>query len=281
MGEAVHFEMDWNGRAFAAHVEPLRDAGGAISGTIGVALDISDQRRAEQRLLHVFRHDPLTGLANRAVFLERLQRRLAPAARGEGGVAVLLVDIDRFKAINAGLGHFAGDVVLCEIARRLGRCVTPRDTLARFGEDGFAILVNGVDEVEGAARVARRIQRDLAEPMTLDGQQVVATASIGVALGTAAHARAEDLLRDADTALDRAKSLGRARYEVFDQDMHVREVAQLALEMELRQAVARDQFRVRYQPIVSVGSGSVERAAQPAIMFSVCGRGSGAKTPQF
>ena len=257
MGEAVHFEVEWNGRAFAAHVEPLRDAAGAVTGTIGVALDISDQRRAEERLLHAVRHDPLTGLANRAMFLERLQRRLALVARGEGRVAVLLIDIDRFKAINAGLGHFAGDVVLCEIARRLGRCVATRDTLARFGEDGFAILVGGVDAVEGPARLARRIQRDLAEPMTVDGHKVVATVSIGVALGTPAHARAEDLLRDADTALDRAKALGRARYEVFDEGMHVREVAQLALEMELRQAVASDEFRVRYQPIVSVATGSV------------------------
>jgi diguanylate cyclase (GGDEF)-like protein/PAS domain S-box-containing protein len=257
MGEAVHFEMEWSGRAFAAHVEPLRDAGGAVAGTIGVALDISDQRQAEERLLHVVRHDSLTGLPNRAVFLERLQRRLASVAGGEGRVAVLLIDVDRFKAINAGLGHAAGDSVLCEIARRLGRCVTPRDTLARFGEDGFAILVNGVDEVEGAARVARGIQRDLAEPMTVDGHQVVATVSIGVALGTAAHARAEDLLRDADTALDRAKALGRARYEVFDEEMHVREVAQLTVEMELRGALAREQFRVRYQPIVSIGTGAV------------------------
>jgi EAL domain-containing protein (putative c-di-GMP-specific phosphodiesterase class I) len=129
--------------------------------------------------------------------------------------------------------------------------------MARFGEDGFAILVNGVDEVEDAARVARCIQRDLAVPMALDGRQVVATLSIGVALGTAAHERPEDLLRDADTALHRAKALGRARYEVFDEEMHVREVALLALEMELRQALAREQFRVRYQPIVSVGTGSV------------------------
>jgi len=257
MGEAVHFELEWSGRAFAAHVEPLRDAGGAVAGTIGVALDISDQRRAEQRLLHVVRHDPLTALPNRALFLDRLQRRLAPGARGEGRVAVLLMDVDRFKAINAGLGHAAGDVALCEIARRLGRCVAPGDTLARFGEDGFAILVNGVDGVEDAVRLARAIQGELAAPMAVDTRQVVATVSIGVALGTAAHARAEDLLRDADTALDRAKALGRARYEVFDQDMHVREVAQLALEMELRQAVACGEFRVRYQPIVSVGTGSV------------------------
>jgi diguanylate cyclase (GGDEF)-like protein len=256
-GEAVHFEMEWNGRAFAAHVEPLRDAGGAMAGTIGVALDISDQRRAEQRFLHLVRHDPLTGLPNRALFLEQLQRRLALVAPGEGRVAVLLMDVDRFKAINAGLGHSAGDRVLCEIARRLGRFVTPRDTLARFGEDGFAILVNGVDEVEDAARVARCIQRDLAVPMALDGRQAVASVSIGVALGTAAHGRPEDLLRDADTALHRAKALGRARYEVFDEEMHVREVALLALEMELRQALAREQFRVRYQPIVSVGTGSV------------------------
>jgi diguanylate cyclase (GGDEF)-like protein/PAS domain S-box-containing protein len=257
MGEAVHFEVEWRGRAFAAHVEPLRDAGGAISGTIGVALDISDQRRAEERLLHVALHDPLTGLANRAVFLDRLQRRLSMLARGEGGLAVFLVDIDRFKAINVGLGHAAGDAVLCEIARRLGRRVAAADTIARFGEDGFAVLVNNVADVEAAARLARQVQKDLTEPMTVGGQLVVATVSMGVALGTLAHARAEDLLRDADTALDRAKALGRARYEIFDQDMHVREVAQLALEMELREAIAGDQMRVRYQPIVSMGGGTV------------------------
>jgi diguanylate cyclase (GGDEF)-like protein len=257
MGEAVHFEVEWSGRAFAAHVEPLRDAGGAVSGTIGVALDISDQRKAERRLLHVVRHDPLTGLPNRTAFLERLQRRLEPAGRAEGGVAVLLMDVDRFKAINAGLGHAAGDLLLCEIAHRLARCVAPRDTLARFGEDGFALLVDGVDEAPDAARVARCIQRELAAPMQLGAGQVVATVSIGVALGTSAHVRPEDVLRDADTALDRAKALGRARYEVFDQDMHAREAAQLALEMELREALAHDEFRVRYQPIVSVASGAV------------------------
>jgi len=257
MGEAVHFEVKWNGRAFAAHVEPLRDAGGAVAGTIGVALDISEQRRAEERLLHVIRHDPLTGLPNRAVFIEKLQRRLGPSVQGDERVAVLLVDVDRFKAINAGLGHSAGDHVLCEIARRLGRCVTPRDTLARFGEDGFAILIHGVEEGEDATRVARWIQRDLAVPMTVDGRQVVATVSIGVALGTASHRRPEHLLRDADTALNRAKALGRARYELFDEDMHVREVALLALEMELRQALAGGQFRVRYQPIVSLETGAL------------------------
>jgi len=257
MGEAVHFEVEWRGRAFAAHVEPLRDAGGAISGTIGVALDISDQRRAEERLLHVALHDPLTGLANRAVFLDRLHRRLSMLARGEGSLAVFLIDIDRFKAINVGLGHAAGDAVLCEIARRLGRRVAPADTIARFGEDGFAVLVNDVVDVEAATRLARRVQKDLTEPMSVGGHLVVATVSMGVALGTLAHARAEDLLRDADTALDRAKALGRARYEIFDQDMHVREVAQLALEMELREAVAGDQMRVRYQPIVSMGGGTV------------------------
>ena len=257
MGEAVHFELTWSGRAFAAHVEPLRDAGGAVAGTIGVALDISEQRRAEERLLHVIRHDPLTGLPNRAVFIERLQRRLGPPVQGEERVAVLLVDVDRFKAINAGLGHSAGDQVLCEIARRLGRCVTSRDTLARFGEDGFAILIHGVEEGEDATRVARWIQRDLAVPMTVDGRQVVATVSIGVALGTASHRLPEHLLRDADTALNRAKALGRARYELFDENMHVREVALLALEMELQQALARGQFRVCYQPIVSLETGAV------------------------
>lgn len=256
MGEAVHFEAEWNGRAFAAHVEPLRDAGGAITGTIGVALDISDQRRAEERLLHVIRHDPLTGLVNRAIFLDRLGRRLA-AGTGDDRVAVLLVDVDRFKAINAGLGHSVGDQVLCEIGRRLGRCVTPRDTLARFGEDAFAILIPRVHGHEDATRVALWIQRDLAEPMAVDGHLVRATVSIGLALSTSAHRRPEDLLRDADTALNRAKALGRARCEVFDEGMHVREAALLALEMELHQALARGQFRVFYQPLVSLRTGAV------------------------
>src|SRR5438093_387981 len=125
------------------------------------ALDITDQRRAEQRLLHVVRHDALTGLPNRAVLLERLQRGLQAARRGEGQAALLLMDVDRFKAINTGLGNAAGDGLLCEIARRVGGCVTPRDTLARYGEDGFAVLIEGVEEVEDAVRVARWLQRDL------------------------------------------------------------------------------------------------------------------------
>ncbi len=256
MGEAVHFELEWSGRAFAAHVEPLRD-GGAVVGTIGVALDISDQRQAEQRLRHVARHDVLTGLPNRAMFLDRLQPRLASAARTGARMAVLLIDVDRFKAINAGLGLAAGDTVLCEIARRLGRCVAPRDTLARFGEDGFAVLVDSVDGPEDARQVARCVRRELSTPIEVDGHEVVATASIGVALNTPAHGRPEDLLRDADTALHRAKALGRARYEVFDEQMHVQEVALLALEMELRQALVRRQFRVRYQPIVTIATGGL------------------------
>jgi diguanylate cyclase (GGDEF)-like protein len=257
MGEAVHFEVDWNGRALAAHVEPLRDGGGAVTGTIGVALDITDQRRAEEQLRRVTRHDPLTGLANRATLLERLHRVLPAAARGEAQVGLLLVDVDRFKAINAGLGNAVGDGMLCEIALRLKHCVNPRDMVARFGEDSFAVLLQGVEEVGEATRVARAIQRDLARPMGVAGHHVVATVSIGVALGAAAHRRPEDLLRDADTALHRAKALGRARCEVFDEAMHVREVALFQLEMELREAVAREEFRVHYQPIVAVETGQL------------------------
>ncbi|PYQ23715.1 MAG: GGDEF domain-containing protein [Acidobacteria bacterium] len=255
MGEAVHFELEVSGRALAAHVEPLRDGGGAVAGTIGVALDITDQRRAEQRLLHVVRHDALTGLPNRAVLLERLQRGLQAARRGERQAALLLMDVDRFKAINTGLGNAAGDGLLCEIARRVGGCVTPRDTLARYGEDGFAVLIEGVEEVEDAVRVARWIQRDLAAPISVEGRQVVATASIGISLVISTHHRPEDVLRDADTALHRAKALGRARYEVFDEAMHVREVALLELEMELRQAVDRGEFRIHYQPILTLDDG--------------------------
>ena len=255
MGEAVHFESRWRGRSLLAHVEPLRDARGAITGTIGVALDISEQRRAEERLLHVIRHDALTGLPNRTMFIDRLQRRLG--AGDAGDVAVLLIDVDRFKAINTGLGHTAGDQVLCEIARRLGRCISPDDMLARFGEDGFAMLLQGVRHKDDAVRVARRIQRDLSLPIAVEGRQVRATASVGVAVATASHQRPEDVLREADTALNRAKALGRARYEVFDENMDVREMALLALEMELQQALVGEQFRVRYQPLVSLRTGAV------------------------
>jgi len=202
--------------------------------------------------------DELTGLPNRAVFLDRLERaveraRRHPAAR----FAVLFLDLDRFKMINDGLGHAAGDRLLVGIAAQLGECVRPEDTVARMGGDEFTILLDEITDVGDATRVAERIQQSLALPLTLDGQEVFTSASVGIALSAPSVRRAEDLLRDADTAMYRAKARGRAGYQVFDTAMHEQAVAQLRLETDLRQAVERREFVLHYQPIVALESGAI------------------------
>jgi diguanylate cyclase (GGDEF)-like protein/PAS domain S-box-containing protein len=202
--------------------------------------------------------DELTGLPNRAVFLDRLERavergRRHPTAR----FAVLFLDLDRFKMINDGLGHAAGDRLLVAIAAQLGECVRPEDTVARMGGDEFTILLDEITDVGDATRVAERIQQALALPLTLDGQEVFTSASVGIALHAPGVRRAEDLLRDADTAMYRAKARGRAGYQVFDTAMHEHAVAQLRLETDLRQAVERREFVLHYQPIVALESGAI------------------------
>ena len=223
-----------------------------------IANDVTERLRAQQKLWHAAFYDALTGLPNRALFMERLGQAQARArGRSGGGFAVLFLDLDRFKVVNDSMGHRAGDQLLVAIARRLDRIRRAGDTVARLGGDEFAVLVEGVDDAAAAGRVADRVQHELSQPFEVNGQEVFTSASIGIALGGVADHRPEDLLRDADTAMYRAKGQGIAKHAVFDITMHDHAVAVLQLENDLRRAIDRGELRVRYQPIVALGSGRI------------------------
>lgn len=221
--------------------------------------EITERKRVESQLLHLAFHDTLTGLVNRVAFMNRLKHAINYSKRHSDYLyAVLFIDLDRFKLINDSLGHLNGDKLLLAIASRLEICVRSIDTAARLGGDEFTILLEGIQDVSDAIKVAERIQKELTLPFKLDGQEVFITASIGIALSsTVNYQHPEELLRDADTAMYRAKVLGRARYELFNSDMYANALARLQLETDLRRAIERKEFRVYYQPIVSLTSGSI------------------------
>ena len=213
----------------------------------------------EQQLLHDAMHDALTGLPNWAVFMDRLGIAIAQSKRRkEHQFAVLFLDLDRFKNVNDGLGHTIGDRLLVAISRRLRTFLRPGDTVARLGGDEFAILANPIDGPSDATRIAERIHEELGRAFELEGHEVFTSTSIGIALSFGEYDRPEEVLRDADTAMYRAKSLGKARHSIFDQEMHQRAVALLRLETDLRRSVERQDFRTHYQPIVSLASGEIE-----------------------
>jgi diguanylate cyclase (GGDEF)-like protein/PAS domain S-box-containing protein len=220
---------------------------------------IAIERKAfESRLAHQAHHDPLTGLPNRALFLEFLVLALARARRYESSVAVLFLDLDRFKVINDSLGHDAGDETLLKVVERLQSVVRPGDTVARFGGDEFTILCE--DLGRGAAErqaieVAERLIDIVHQPFELAGDIAFLGASIGIAVAQTADERPESLLRDADAAMYRAKELGKGRWELFDEDMRATARARLDTENALHRAIDREEFRIHYQPIVSLADG--------------------------
>jgi diguanylate cyclase (GGDEF)-like protein/PAS domain S-box-containing protein len=220
--------------------------------------DITDRKVAEQQLHHDAFHDVLTGLPNRALFMDHLNLAIARSKRHEDHLfAVLYLDLDRFKVINDSLGHMIGDLLLVEIARRLGGCLRPGDTVARLGGDEFTVLVDDIKDESEAIYVAERIKKELTKSFNLSGREVFTTLSIGIAPSSTGYDRAEDILRDADTAMYRAKSLGKARHEIFDKAMHARAINLLQLETDLRKAIEHQEFFIQYQPIVDLDNFSL------------------------
>jgi diguanylate cyclase (GGDEF)-like protein len=218
----------------------------------------SELEESREHFRNAALHDSLTGLPNRTLLMNHLRLAVEHAKRRPGYLfAALFLDLDRFKVINDSLGHIAGDQLLVCIARRLENCIRNTDTVARLGGDEFAILLSDIEDYADAVRVADRIQEELMRPFHLGGHEVYTSASIGITLSASGYQEPEAILRDADTVMYRAKANGKARHELFDEAMHARAVALLRTETDLRRAVERDEFRVVYQPILSLLTGEV------------------------
>ena len=278
-GERMEYRVrhkDGSWRTLESTASPIRNEKGQTDKLVIVNRDITERKRAEEMLAHNAFHDGLTNLPNRALFLDRLQQALTLSKRHPNyKFAVLLIDVDEFKIINDSLGHAAGDDLLIQIGQRLKESVRradtvsrPRtsdvpdrpandDTLARLGGDEFTILLDDIRDPIEAVRVAERMQAELAIPFVVNQQGIVISASIGIAASTSPHTHAEDLLRDADIAMYRAKRAGKACCEVSDTAMHENAVKRLQLETDLRKALDQGQFRVYYQPIVSLQTGKI------------------------
>ena len=219
---------------------------------------IGVRERIEAQLMHQVMHDALTGLPNRIYLRDRLERAIASLRRNSRKkFGLLYIDIDRFKLVNDSLGHLAGDVVLQEVARRLASCVREPDVVARLAGDEFAILLEHVDIPETAIKIARRILESMQQPIEVSGQPLQAGASIGIAIGDARYRSADEPLRDADTALYRAKSAGRSRFVLYDDSLNQAAMDVFALEQDLRRALAHDEFMPWFQPLVRLHDASV------------------------
>ena len=226
----------------------------SVAHVLGAAIE---RWRSDESIRHNALHDPLTGLPNRALFLDRLGHVLAKRSSGSPRAAVMFLDLDNFKLINDSLGHDAGDRLLKDVGPRLADALRPSDTVARFGGDEFVVLCEDVGDGRDSLVVAERLQQALAAPYELDGEEHFLTASIGVALATGRYEGPDDLMRDADAAMYRAKERGRAQCELFDDAMRNLVTGRLRMENALRGVIERDELRVYYQPIVSLADGSV------------------------
>ena len=225
----------------------------AIANVLANAIE---RRRTEDLTRHEALHDPLTGLPNRTLFLDRLEHALSVAARRQTSVAVLFLDLDQFKVVNDSLGHAAGDELLASVAPRIEQALRPGDTVARFGGDEFAVLAEDVGNERGATRIAERIAELLSRPFILREREHFVSASVGISVGEGKEAP-ESLIRDADSALYRAKERGRGGYEMFDEVMRTRVIEHMRIENDLRRAIQRGELELHYQPVIKLRDGSV------------------------
>ncbi len=247
-GSLRHFEI--------LHTDLLADS--AVGGIVLNSRDVSERKAFEEQLAHQAFHDPVTHLANRALFNERVRHAVARTLREGAGMAVLFVDLDDFKTVNDSLGHAAGDRVLFEVAQRISASVRAADTAARFGGDEFAILLEDVHDLQAAVETAERILDSLRRPLELDENQLILRASLGISVAEAGQATdADELIRNADAAMYIAKGDGKGGYRIFEPAMHDRVVARLELRADLQQALEREEFVLHYQPLVRLGDGAV------------------------
>ncbi|HVS03900.1 MAG TPA: EAL domain-containing protein [Thermoanaerobaculia bacterium] len=260
-GESSHLQSEYRLRHrsgsfhwMLARGLAVRDAGGTPYRMAGSQTDITDRKQAESQLLHDALHDALTALPNRALFLNRLEMAIERFKRQpEAGFAVLLLDLDRFKVVNDTIGHRVGDALLVALGERLQRSLRVIDTAARLGGDEFGVLLEGVQDLRQAVRMADRLAAELETPFSLGGHEVFTSASIGIVVGGTHYDSTEQVMRDADIAMYRAKAQGKACYAIFDQEMHRRAVAEMRLEHDLRRALERQELELFYQPMVVLG----------------------------
>jgi diguanylate cyclase (GGDEF)-like protein/PAS domain S-box-containing protein len=242
-----------DGRVFERYSRPQLIAGEKV-GRVWSFRDVTERKQAEEKLVYNALHDPLTNLPNRVLFMDRLQHAMERARRHrDESFAVLYLDLDRFKVVNDSLGHNIGDQLLIESARRLANCLRTEDTVARLGGDEFVVLLEDIQNPIDTKRIADRIQHDLALPCDLEGHKVFISVSMGIVLNHGRYDQPDDILRDADIAMYRAKGQGRGRYEMFDTAMLAHAMTRLEQETDLRKALERQEFIVHYQPIVELG----------------------------
>ena len=241
----------------ALRLSPIKNPKGTVIGFSGIGRDITERTRVEERTRYLALHDALTGLPNRTLFHDRLQRALAEAERYDRRAGLLLLDLDQFKDINDMLGHTAGDELLVEVARRLDACVRASDTVARLGGDEFALILTEMRRPEDAAAVARKAMQVLAKAFRLDGQEMHATTSLGIAIGPDDGEDPSQLLRAADMALYRAKAEGRNTYRFYAAEMSAQVEARKELEGDLRRALERGELTLEFQPQLELGAGRI------------------------
>jgi diguanylate cyclase (GGDEF)-like protein len=264
-GQSENFENEHRLRHKDGHyiwvssqVSSRKEENGKIHRIAGSVSDITARKESEQNLLRSSLYNELTHLPNRALFLDRVNRAIALSIRDKNYLfAVMALNIDHFKGINDSLGRSVGDELLIEVSKNLKECLRPEDTAAHLGGDEFAILLEDIKHIGGANLVANKIHKLFASPFDLSGQKVFVTMSIGIALSATGYDRAEDLLRDAEIAMHRAKATGKGKQEVFDQEMYSRSLSLLQLESDLRRALERDELTAFYQPILSLETGKI------------------------